>query len=98
MTADIEPYLKYLDHCELSREEKLALLQDLWSIMESFVDEAWGLCPTQHFANDNDAASAGLDSINALKMLDSFHAANFNDPPRKAIRRRSNRKRRARTD
>jgi hypothetical protein len=96
MSAEIEPYLQYLEHCDLSREEKLALLEDLWSIMQSFVDEAWGLCPTQHIANDNHAAAAHLNSINELKMLDYMHAANTNSPPSpSAVRRTTRRKRRA---
>jgi hypothetical protein len=96
MSAEIESYLQYLEHCDLSREEKLAILEDLWSIMQSFVDEAWGLCPSQHIANDNRPIATQLDSNKPLEMLSSFHAANTNSPsPPSAGRRRSRRQYRA---
>ncbi len=48
MAVDLKQFLSYVEHCDLSEAEKLALLEDLQSIMSSFADDAWGLCPTQH--------------------------------------------------
>jgi len=76
MPVDLNQFLPYVEHCDLSEEQKLALLEDLWSIMSSFADEAWGLCPTQHFANDNEAFS-GIKPLNTVEYL---HADNANEP------------------
>lgn len=74
--VDLNQFRQYVDHCDLSEEEKTALLEDLWSIVQSFVDEAWGLCPTQHFANDNQQNTTGKP----LEMLDYPHADNSTEP------------------
>lgn len=39
---DIEKYRAYLQHTDLSEEQKAALLQTLWSIASTFVDLAFG--------------------------------------------------------
>ncbi|MBA4233750.1 MAG: hypothetical protein C0465_24550 [Ralstonia sp.] len=75
MTVDLKQFLPYVEHCDLTEEQKLELLADLWSIMESFADEAWGLSPTHTFANDN----ARFSGIKPLNTLESFHAANANE-------------------
>ena len=38
MTIDLKQFLPHVEHCNLTEEQKLALLADLWSIMESFAD------------------------------------------------------------
>ena len=76
MTVDLKQFLPFVEHCDLTEEQKLAVLADLWSIMESFADEAWGLCPTQHFANDN----ARFSSIKSLNTIEYLIAANANEP------------------
>ncbi len=75
-TVDLKQFLPYVEHCDLSEEQKLELLADLWSIMESFANEAWGLCPTQHFANDNE----GFSGIKPLKTIEYPYADNSNEP------------------
>lgn len=77
MSVDLKQFLPYVEHCDLTEEQKLALLEDLWSILSSFVDEAWGLCPTQHFANDNEQFSR----IKSLNIIEFLHADNANEPP-----------------
>jgi len=57
MPVDIEKYREHVDHFDMTEEEKIAFLNDLWSIVESFVDEAWGLSPHQTAANDNEETS-----------------------------------------
>lgn len=76
MPIDLKQFLPYVEHCDLSEEQKLALLEDLRSILSSFVDEAWGLCPTQNFANDNERIS-GIKPLIPIKYPD---ADNSNEP------------------
>lgn len=75
MSDHLKQFLPYVEHCDLSEEQKLELLADLWSIMESFADEAWGLCPTQHFANDN----ARFSGVKPLIPIKYPHADNSNE-------------------
>lgn len=77
MPADMKQFLPYVEHCDLTENQKLEILADLWSIMESFADEAWGLCPTQHIANDN-LPFSGIKPLNCIKYTG---ATNTNDPP-----------------
>lgn len=76
MSVDLKQFLPFVEHCDLTEAQKLELLADLWSIIESFADEAWGLCPTQNFANDN-ARFSGIKSLNHIKYP---HADNANEP------------------
>jgi len=76
MTVDLKQFLPFVEHCDLTEAQKLELLADLWSIMESFADEAWGLCPTQNFANDNERFSG----IKPLNTIEYSHADNANEP------------------
>lgn len=45
MQPDIEKYLPYLDSFDMSEEEKVAYIQNVWHMMETFVDEAWASRP-----------------------------------------------------
>jgi len=74
-SVDLNQFRQYVEHCDLSDEQKMALLEDLWSIVQSFVDEAWGLCPTQFAANENQQNT----TVKALEMLDYPHADNASD-------------------
>lgn len=47
MTLNINKYRKYVDDFDLPEDKKVELLQTVWSIMESFVDKAFGLHPVQ---------------------------------------------------
>lgn len=76
MPIDLTQFLPFVEHCDLNEEQKLALLADLWSIMESFADEAWGLSPTQNFTNDNKRFSG----VKPLNPLDYPNADNANEP------------------
>ena len=76
MPIDLKQFLPYVEHCDLSEEQKLALLEDLRSILSSFVDEAWGLCPTQNYANDNERISG----IKPLIPINYPDADNSNEP------------------
>ncbi|MBA2125654.1 hypothetical protein DLM45_05375 [Hyphomicrobium methylovorum] len=76
MTTDLRQFLPYVEHCNLTEAQKLELLADLWSIMESFADEAWGIVEKNDFANDNDQFSR----IKSLNTIDYMHADNANAP------------------
>jgi len=73
MPVDLKQFLCHVEHCDLTEAQKLELLADLWSIMESFADDAWGLCPTHNFANDN-ARFSGIKSLNTIDYLDADNA------------------------
>ena len=47
MPADIEKYRKYVDRFDITEAQKVELIHTLWSIMESFVDRAFGVHPAQ---------------------------------------------------
>ncbi len=53
MKPDIDKYLPMLDGMDLSREQKVQLIHDLWNIMQSFVDRAFGIHPLQQLRNKN---------------------------------------------
>lgn len=76
MPVDLKQFLPYVEHCDLTEEQKLALLEDLWSIVSSFVDEAWGLCPTQHFTEK----SGQFSGLKPLSPIEYRHADNSNEP------------------
>ncbi len=67
MPVNIEKYRQYVDHCDMTEEQKVAFLETLWSIMESFVDDAWGNTPA---ANDNQRGNDENSSSNIMKLID----------------------------
>lgn len=48
MSLDVEKYRHYLDGYDISEEDKAALIQSMWTILEGFVDHAFGRHPIQH--------------------------------------------------
>lgn len=78
MSDHLKQFLPYVEHCNLTETQKLELLADLWSIMESFADEAWGVVPAHDFVNDNEQMSR----IKSLKTIEYIDAANANEPLR----------------
>lgn len=51
MQPDINKYLPMLEGMDLSYDQKVELIHDLWHIMESFVDRAFGIHPDQQMSN-----------------------------------------------
>lgn len=47
LKPDIDKYLPYVDHLDLTKEEKIELIHTVWHISEAFVDRAFGLHPSQ---------------------------------------------------
>lgn len=76
MTTDLRQFLPYVEHCNLTEAQKLELLADLWSIMESFADDAWGVVAKHDFANDNEQFAR----IKPFIIIDYMHADNANAP------------------
>lgn len=86
MSDHLKQFLPYVEHCDLTEAQKLELLADLWSIMESFADEAWGIVANYDLANDNEQFSR----IKPLNTIDYKHADNANEPlPKTGQRARS---------
>lgn len=42
MTFNPDDYRQYVDHYDLTEDQKIELLRQVWTIMESFVDRAFG--------------------------------------------------------
>ena len=78
MQPDINKYLPMLENMDLTRNQKIELIHDLWLIMESFVDRAFDKHPVQ-YARDKSSQAHGQDST---KPLESSHPIqNKTDPP-----------------
>ena len=45
---DVEKYRHYLAGYQISEEEKTELIKSLWTMLEGFVDQAFGRHPIQH--------------------------------------------------
>lgn len=45
--ADIENYLPYLDETDMSEDQKIEFLKALYVVLQSFVDQAFGVHPVQ---------------------------------------------------
>ena len=78
MKPDTEKYLAMIDDWDMTREQKIQYIHDLWHIMEGFVDRAFGKHPVQS-ARDKSSNADGQDST---KRLESSHPIqNKTDPP-----------------
>ena len=45
--TDLSSYLVYLEGSDLSEAQKIDLIRTVWSVMESFIDSAFGIHPEQ---------------------------------------------------
>ena len=66
MQPDINKYLPMLENMDLTREKKTELIHDLWNIMESFVDRAYGIHPDQPTKKKNRVSDL-QDSAKSIK-------------------------------
>lgn len=48
MTPDIQKYLKLVEDLDLTEAQKVDLIKTVWAVVESFVDQAFGVHPVQH--------------------------------------------------
>jgi len=70
MQPDMKKYLPMLDEFDMSHEHKVQFIHDLWRIMESFVDRAFGIHPTQQYSKKTTDIDL-QDSINSLDSSDN---------------------------
>ena len=80
MRPDVEKYLAMMEDWNMPREQKVQFIHDLWRIMESFVDRAFGIHPVQQVTNK----TLQPDLQDSAKHLDSSYQ--HNDPPEEGVR------------
>ncbi len=80
MKPDAEKYLAMIDDWDMTREQKIQYIHDLWHIMESFVDRAFGKHPVQQ-ARDKSSQAHGQDSIKPLESTHSIQQQTDPPPP-----------------
>ena len=73
MQPDLNKYLPMLENMDLSREQKIELIHDLWNIMESFVDRAYGIHPIQKVTKKNHVS----DLQDSAKDIESDNQPNI---------------------
>ena len=90
MPLDIEKYRHFAARYDLSEEEQTELIQQLWGMLESFVDQAFGRHPHQQCGrriefNDLQASVESLESKahNPLEKTDPINTETLKhtDPP-----------------
>lgn len=70
MKPDINKYLPMLDGMDLTHEQKIELIHDLWHIMQNFVDRAFGVHPLQQ-CRDKNKISDLHDSTKCIESIPS---------------------------
>lgn len=79
MPADLEKYRRYLDGYDLDEVQKAEFIHTVWTIMESFVDRAFGLHPVQLLPGRAPAADSngGADHVDSQdhSVVNHFHQA-----------------------
>ena len=69
MKPDIDKYLPMLDGLDLTHDQKIDLIHDLWRIMQGFVDRAFGINTVHSYRNKNQIT----DLQDSSKRIDSKH-------------------------
>lgn len=80
MPLDIEKYRHYVAGFDLSPEEQTELIRNVWMVLESFVDQAYGRHTHQHRINGLEFK----DLQDPLELLES-DASNHRDEPQPSI-------------
>lgn len=86
LTLDVELYESYLDDPSIEDADKRELIENLWSIMVSFVDLGFGIHPAQqtrvhHDAGDENVGDENAEGLEpaAPAMVSSSHAKKEKD-------------------
>lgn len=58
-----------LEGYDMNHEQKVQFIHDLWYVMESFVDQAFGVHPVQQIGDKN----IKLDLQNTMQTIESPH-------------------------
>ncbi len=81
MPLDIEKYRHYLAGFDLSAEEQAELIRNVWAVLESFVDQAYGRHPNQHFRQNLKISDlqnpVGLLESEVSNQVDEIHISKF---------------------
>ncbi len=75
MKPNIEKYLPMLNDMDLTREQKIELIHDLWHIMQNFVDRAFGAHPLQQCRDKKEFS----DLHDSNKCIDSISSPQTSD-------------------
>jgi hypothetical protein len=62
MLADVEKYRRYVEHLDLSDEEKAELTRAVWQIVEKFADRAFRLDSVQLVTSGRSSKEAHRDN------------------------------------
>lgn len=76
MPLDIEKYRDYVAGFDLSPEEQSELIRNVWMVLESFVDQAYGRNPHQHCRRELEFK----DLQNPNDLLESPASGALNEP------------------
>lgn len=74
MQLDISRYSHFVDRFHMPEEQKVAILTQIWTMMESFVDRAFGQAPEQQLklgSMGNKRSDQGISAAKAIEGLPS---------------------------
>lgn len=77
MPLDIEKYRHYVAGFDLSPEEQAELIRNVWLVLESFVDQAYGRHPHQHRRSDLEVRHLQ----NQIEFLESDTRGSLDETP-----------------
>lgn len=91
MKPDLDQYLQYFEGLDLTPRQKMELLQELWKVIEMFVDLGFGIEATQYVLqmNQMNPSKQAKDSVGfnhnqnletTNKKGDKRHEKPFNSP------------------
>ena len=71
MLLDIKKYIHHIDQLDLSRTQKEEYMRTVWGLMESFVDQKFGLHPVQHCREsvENNSLQSPVNGIDSKKPI-----------------------------
>lgn len=77
MLLNTDEYLHFLSHLDLTKKQKEQFIKAVWALVESVIDEEFGLHPVQQIreknANDNLHSVAKVIDSNAKPVNDQFN-------------------------
>ena len=81
MQLDPTLYLRHLDGMDMDDADKLAFMEQLWAVLSSFVDRAWGESSEQILLGIRQADARRAVPLAGHDPLDSAHtiSSTFND-------------------
>lgn len=75
MHMDIDRYRPYLDRFDWPEEQKVAALTQVWAIMSSFVDRAFGTAPEQQRKLGSTGSQRSGSAISCAKAMKDLPGA-----------------------